>query len=95
MVEAWLAPKQIESFAKAAGYVTGGAALVVAAYGLYWFFDAGWGIVGRINSSADEVTTAFFGNEEENKSGWLRKWIVRRFGLKDPEWSLPGWMQPG
>jgi hypothetical protein len=46
--EAWQAPKQIEAIARAAGYVGGAAALGVAAYGLFWFFDATVNIKSRI-----------------------------------------------
>lgn len=50
-------PLQIESTAKAAGYVVAAGALGLAAYGLYWFFDAGWGITKNITEALGDITT--------------------------------------
>jgi hypothetical protein len=50
-------PMQIESVARASGYVGVAAAMGLAAYGLYWFFDAGWGITKNIAGALDDWTS--------------------------------------
>lgn len=50
-IEKQLIPKQIESTAKAAGYVAAGGAMALAAYGLFWALDALYGIVDKAANS--------------------------------------------
>ena len=45
---------QIGTLGTGLGMVAIGGAAVLAAYGLYWFFDAGWGIVQRIENAAEK-----------------------------------------
>ena len=47
-------PRQVEAGAKAAGYLMLAGAAGIAAWGLYWFFDAGWGIRSNITDYWDK-----------------------------------------
>ena len=53
-LESYMAGKTLQAYGQGAGMVAAGAALGLAAFGLYWFFDAGWGIVERIESAAEK-----------------------------------------
>lgn len=44
--------------ASSVGAVTAGAGMFLAAYGLWWFFDAGWGITKNIKEAADNYWEA-------------------------------------
>jgi len=55
--ESLVAGKMVQSIGQGAGMVATGAALGLAAWGLYWFFDSGWGIVQRIDDAWEAYKT--------------------------------------
>lgn len=64
-LEKQLVPKQIEAVARASGYVMAGAALGVAAYGLFWYFDSAYDIKDRISTWSAKNQEQYVKEQEE------------------------------
>jgi hypothetical protein len=73
-VEKQLAPMQLKAAAEASAYVVAAGALGVAAYGLFWWFDAVGGIKERISTwnanQQEQYTEAVTEFQERDDPMW-------------------------
>ena len=93
MLEQYQIPKQVESVARASGYVVGAGAVALAAVGLYWFFDAGWGIRSKIRNHVDDIIERENLNRDdiENVADRAERslgWTPSGIGIRISNWVL-------
>ena len=80
--------KQVSNLANSVSGILVAGGLGLAAYGLYWFFDAGWGIRNEIRNYWIEKAEAAGISEQEfdevtDKAPWSDKVIMTILGIKE------------
>ena len=84
---------QLATVGTTVGIVAAGSGIALAAYGLYWFFDSGWGIRNKIRNHVDDLIerqgidrqqVEDVADRVERSSGWTPTGI----GFRISNWIL-------